>query len=164
MISLLGIYLTEMNMMSSKRQVQWCFSGHYLECLKLHIALVFINSRRWMGFIVMHSHMGCYSEIRIEVNATRKISSWRQYWIKEVTHTHKCICCIIASHIFEIQRQANIFGDRDQQSNHGGMLTGIEQDSMSNAVPCVDLSIISMGTYIHTNSSNYAFRFISFAT
>lgn len=33
-----------------------------------------------------------------------------------------------------------IFGDRDQRSKLGGILTGIEQDRMADVAPQVDLS------------------------
>lgn len=43
-------------------------------------------------------------------------------------------------HIDEVQRQANIiFGDIDQGSSLGGILIGLKQDSVAEAVPHVDL-------------------------
>ena len=61
-------------------------------------------------------------------------------------------------------KQANIFGDRDQQNNPGRILTGMKKDSIAEVVPYIDLSVISMDAHIHINSSSYAFRFMCFFT
>lgn len=56
--------------------------------------------------------MGGYPKIRIGLKFGKKISLWRQNWIKQVRHTQYNVY-VVLSHRYEVQRQANtVSGDR----------------------------------------------------